>query len=171
MSQASSIVAPPPAQLELAPQPLNGFAVMHLAKHAKLPSGLGAVSSAAMLNRLVAVDSAGTVFFSQDGGNRWETVKARWSGKAIQVQAPPQGLYRPRAADTTATAETAPPADKNAGNGIVETPLAASAPPSDTTPIAANSKAVPPIPAMLFRLVTDRRQTWVSTDGKVWHEQ
>lgn len=168
LSQAASIAAPP-ARLELAPQPVNGFAVMHLAKHAKLPSGLGAVSSAAILNRLLAVDSAGAVFLSQDGGKHWETVNAQWSGKAIQVQAPPQGPYRPRAADTTATAETAHGPDKSAGS-VVEAPVAAPPPPSGTTPIAA-SKAVPPIPAMLFRLVTDRRQTWVSADGKLWREQ
>ncbi len=172
MSQASSVAAPPPARLELAPQPLNGFAAMHLAKRVKLPSGLTTVSSAALLNRLLAVDSAGAVFLSQDAGKHWETVNAQWSGRAIQVQAPPQGLYRPKAANAATTAETAPAPD-NSVNHVSEQPPAPPPPPpaSDTTPAAARAKAAPPIPAMLFRLVTDRHQTWVSVDGKVWREQ
>ena len=152
----TTIAAALPPQPELAPQPLNGFAAMHLAKRAKLPSGLGAVSSAALLNRLLAVDSAGAVFLSQDAGKHWEAVGVQWRGKAIQVQAPPQGLNRSGAADAASSEQSPAP------------PLP---PPAGATQDADKANAVPPIPAMLFRLVTDRRQTWVSTDGEVWREQ
>ncbi len=131
-----------------APQPLN-VAPMLAARPVNLPSGKSAVSSAALLNRLLAVDSAGSVFLSQDAGKHWETVDPKWTGKAIQVEARPQNPHR--LSNTEVSVEPATP--------------------SPQPPVDAAAKAVPPLPPMLFRLVTDRRQTWVSTDGRVWHEQ
>jgi hypothetical protein len=164
-----------PAPTQLAPQPLNGFRVMPLARHAKLPSGLNAVSSATMLNQLLAVDSAGTVFLSQDAGKHWEPVRPQWSGKAIAVQAPAQGLYQlmpaagPESLDRASIA-TPPAEEKRAGPNVNAT--VSSPPPSPASaPVVTTTGAAPPIPAMLFKLVTDRHQTWVSADGKVWHEQ
>ena len=164
-----------PAPTQLAPQPLNGFRVMPLARRAKLPSGLNTVSSATMLNQLLAVDSAGTVFLSQDAGKHWEPVRPQWSGKAIAVQAPAQGLYqlmpaaRPESLDRASIA-TPPAEEKRAGPNVNAT--VSSPPPSPASaPLVTTTGAAPPIPAMLFKLVTDRHQTWVSADGKVWHEQ
>jgi hypothetical protein len=164
------------AGMELAPQQVNGFAVMRLAKHKKLPSGLSPVSAATLLNRLLAVDSAGSVFLSPDAGKHWETVTAQWSGKAIQVQAPPQDLYRIRAAGAPVetASEEAPAPDANAKSVSAQPALPAPSPPppaADSTPVTAKAKAAPSIPAMLFRLVTDHHQTWVSVDGKLWHLQ
>lgn len=141
----------------------NGFAMMRLARRARLPSGLHAVSSAAMLNRLVALDSAGAVFLSADGGKHWEAVTAPWSGKAIAVQAPPGQLYRvstaPKPSEPVSLAE---PAAADAERKQQEEPSA---------PVSLQSKAAPPAAPMLFKLVTDHHQTWVSSDGKVWREQ
>ena len=142
--QPEAVLRPAPAAKVSAaaaspsPQPLSGFAPVRLSTPLNLPSGLGAVSSAAMLNRLLAVDTAGAVFLSQDAGKHWESVNAQWTGKAIQVHAPPPDIYRLRTADAAASVEPAP---------------------------------APQPPAMLFRLLTDRRQTWVSADGKVWRRQ
>lgn len=153
--QTLAVNAAPPQQetapqAELTPQELNGLAILRVAKHLKLPSGLNSVSSAAMLDRLVAVDSAGSVFLSRDAGLHWEAVRAQWSGKAIAVQAPSRGLYLVK-----------PPAESGAIEATTQPRPAPTAP----------AEAAPPVPAMLFRLTTDRHQTWVSADGKTWHEQ
>ncbi len=142
----------------------NAYAMMRFARRAKLPSGLNAVSSAAMLNRLLAVDSAGSVFLSQDGGKHWEAVLATWSGKALEVEAPPERLYRLSTTIVSVTAESAPPAES--------APVAADKPENIPSPTATSTpEPPPPAPAMLFRLVTDRHKTWVSADGRIWREQ
>ncbi len=139
----------------------NGFAMMHLARRAKLPSGLHAVSSAAMLNRLVALDSAGALFLSADGGKHWEPVTAQWTGKALQVQAPPDRLYSAGAETSQAVSL---PETASVDREQKETPQA-------PLPAALDANAGPPAPPKLFKLVTDRHQTWISADGKVWREQ
>src|SRR3954451_21615667 len=103
---ATEIGAPASPRAELAPQPMNGPPVMRLAWRTKLPSGLNSVSSAALLNRLLAVDSAGGVFLSQNGGKRWEPVPPHWTGKAVQVQAPSHGLYTLTSATGTQASES-----------------------------------------------------------------
>jgi len=47
------------SKMVITPDASNGYAMMRLARRARLPSGLNAVSSAAIMNRLLAVDSAG----------------------------------------------------------------------------------------------------------------
>lgn len=165
-------------QAELTPQALNGLAILRLAKHLKLPSGLNSVSSAAMLDRLVAIDSSGSVFLSRDAGLHWEAVRAQWSGKAIEVQAPARTMHLFKPPDQPAAIETttqpAPASTDEAANErvTVSAPFPPPAPAPATPPAAlANIKAAPPIPALLFRLTTDRHQTWVSADGKTWREQ
>jgi len=167
-----------PSSVQLAPQPLNGLAVMQVARHAKLPSGLNTVSSAAMLNTLLAVDSAGALFFSQDAGKHWEAVRPQWRGKAIAVQAPPQGLYQltpAAAAESLDRASIVAPAaqEKRARpnvNAAVSSPPPP--PPAHVSGPAVTATGVDPsIPAVLFKLITDRHQTWISADGKVWREQ
>jgi hypothetical protein len=169
------------------PEPVNGFALMRLARKTKLPSGLDSVSSAALLNRLVALDSAGSVFLSQDGGQHWEAVKAQWNGKALAVQSPPQPMHPLLSVTGSRHPEPAGgrvevPATSNPEEGANAAPLppppaAANSASADNIPRAtsaataadkitatARSKA----PEMLFRLVTDRHEVWVSVDGKVW---
>jgi hypothetical protein len=152
------------SRIAMTPEPANSFALLRLARRAKLPSGRNAVSSAAMLNRLVAVDSAGSVFLSQDAGKNWEAVPAMWSGKALEVEAPPQHVYR---LSTTMLSEHPEPAPADAPvPADNEEKLKAS-----SATATAKPGAPPPAPAMLFRLVTDRHKTWVSADGKIWREQ
>ena len=161
---------------ELAPQPTE-FALMGLSRRAKLPSGLNSVSSAALLSRLVAVDSAGSVFFSQDGGKRWETVPAQWGGKALVVKAPPLTLQKLE----TATEVNRPPVSAEAPLASSAAQVAIPAPTTPPSPTGANgaaankplppAKAAPRAPELLFRLVTDRHEVWVSADGKAWRRQ
>jgi hypothetical protein len=46
-----------------------------------LPSRLAALSTASNGSRTVAIDSAGTLFFSKDKGQHWRSVVAVWSGR------------------------------------------------------------------------------------------
>ncbi len=56
----------------------------------ELPSHLQTVSSYAQGKRMVAADSAGTVFFSKDTGRHWTAVKSPWGGHVLRVGAPGQ---------------------------------------------------------------------------------
>ncbi len=155
MAAASS---QPPAQYDVMPQPLNGLTALRLTKHLKLPSGLASISSAAVFNRLLAVDSAGSLFLSVDAGKHWDTVPVQWAGKAIEVHALPQA-YLDAPAPTASSSETI---------SITATPPPPAPPPATQS---VSVEAVPPMPAMLFRLVNDRHHIWFSTDGKTWREQ
>ena len=145
---------------------LHGVAMMRLAGRTTLPSGLNSVSSAVLLNRLVAVDSAGSVFLSQDGGKHWESVHPQWTGKAIAVEAPPEGVYRVNA---SARVEASDPAR-------LEAPRAVPGEKSQSGELAPSPRPLTPgtfatIPPMQFKLITDRHQSWVSSDGKIWRGQ
>jgi hypothetical protein len=104
----------------------------------RLPSGLHAVSIAHAERRILAVDEAGTLYFSKDSGEKWEKVKRQWLGRVVAVR---------RHEDGTGAAETAP-APESAG--VITSPGAVSHP--DT----------------VFELVNDKSQVWVSQDGKIW---
>lgn len=164
-------------QADLVSQPNGQLPVLRVAKRAKLPSGLNTVSSAVLLNRLLAVDSAGSVFLSQDGGRGWEPVFAQWTGKAIEVQAPPHGLYHLMAASHDRSRETAGPDQASLNPSPSEAVKNAPAPPpslsvrNSSPALAKKAEAAPPRPAMLFKLVTDHHEVWVSADGKTWREQ
>jgi hypothetical protein len=62
-----------------------------LAKAAKfiLPSGLGVLSEASEGPKRIALDTAGSLFISEDGGKHWLAVKASWTGRAIAVRTQP----------------------------------------------------------------------------------
>ena len=85
-------------QIEVMPQPVNGLATLRLLTHPRLPSGLNAVSSAVILDRILAVDPEGALFLSRDATKHWERVPIQWTGKAVAVQAPPRELYPMNAA-------------------------------------------------------------------------
>jgi hypothetical protein len=171
-------------QIELLPQPVNGLAALRLTSHPRLPSGLSAISSAVMLNRILAVDPDGAVFLSSDATKHWERVPIQWTGKAVAVLAPPRELYPMNAAaQNDATLHTSPvaavsmmppppaptPGAPPPTDQAMATPTAGSASPAPVPPPAAD--AAPAMPGMLFKLINDRHQTWVSADGKVWREQ
>jgi hypothetical protein len=171
--------------MELAPQPVNGLAALRLTSHLRLPTGLNAVSSAVMLDRILAVDPDGAVFLSRDAAKHWDRVPVQWTGKAVSVQAPPQEFHplssaaqkngaphtSPVAAvsinpEPPAPAPAVPPPPVQSMNAA-EQAAAASGPP----PFPASADAARPMPGMLFKLINDHHQTWVSADGKVWRRQ
>jgi hypothetical protein len=175
---ASQIASLSQADTAASSQQMDGLTMMRLAGHVKLPSGLNTVSSAAAVNRMVALDAAGGLFLSQDGGARWTPVTQTWTGKAVEVRAPVfkgaraflpvRTVPRLQGPESAAASAPAPPAP-SASAGNAQTAPATS--PPETAKAASKSKAAPPVLAPLFRLVTDRREVWVSADGTVWRRQ
>jgi hypothetical protein len=53
-----------------------------------LPSGLPATTTVTRGKVMLAVDSAGTLFFSGNTGKNWKAVKPFWSGKVIDLASP-----------------------------------------------------------------------------------
>jgi hypothetical protein len=171
-------------QVELMPQPVNGPAALRLTSHPRLPSGLSAVSSAVMLDRTLAVDPEGTVFLSRDATKHWERVPIQWTGKAVSVQAPPRELHP---LNSAAAKDAAPHTSPVASISIVPAPPApgpATPPPPVQSPATPTPGSAPPapgpppspadalaLPGMLFKLINDQHETWVSADGKVWQPQ
>jgi len=94
------------------------------AKTSALPSNLGVVSEAALGKKMIALDTAGSVFASDDAGKHWAPVKMEWTGRAVTVKAAP-------------------------ASGLL-------------------TGSVLSQPAAHFELVTDKLETWISTDGKSW---
>jgi hypothetical protein len=181
-------------QMELMPAG-NGLATLQVISHPRLPSGLNPVSSAVMLDRVVAIDSAGSVFLSRDAAKHWEPVPVQWTGKAIAVQAPPRPLHPfsravnqetilhttsavtpatgasgPALPPASASAEPPPPATASEGQSR-EAASDKIAPPAPGPSPPAQASAGPTMPGMLFRLSNDRHETWVSADGRIWRPQ
>jgi hypothetical protein len=170
----------------MVPRSANGLVALHLPKHYRLPSGLDSVATAALLNRLVAVDAQGVVFRSEDAGKNWLPVPRQWSGKAVDVEAGrsvPVGFLLPPAEDLSVSSQAVPEAklDLNPGAGLEAGSAAISAPQppapnpeSSAAPAApfspANGGPLPP-PPLFFKLTTNRHQVWISADGKSWHKQ
>jgi Putative zinc-finger len=171
-------------QIEGMPQPVNSLATLRLISHPRLPSGLNAVSSAVILDRILAVDPEGAVFLSRDATKHWERVPIQWTGKAVSVQAPPRKLYPLNAAaQEDPTLHTSPVASVSV-MPAPPAPVPATPPSADqspATPTAGSESPAPgpppppadalALPGMLFKLTNDHHQTWVSTDGKVWRQQ
>lgn len=84
----------PPAQvnsLESPAAPPEGLFATRLAAPAPLPSGKPLRSTASLGRRRIAVDAAGDVFLSEDGGAHWSPVARQWSGQAVSVTTKPFG--------------------------------------------------------------------------------
>ena len=56
-----------------------------------LPSGLGVLATASEASRIVALDTAGALFLSEDGGKRWQSIPSQWTGQALIVRTRPVG--------------------------------------------------------------------------------
>lgn len=104
-----------------------------------LPSNLSPVSIAIADHRMLAIDEAGALFFSDDSGSTWKSVPQQWTDRAIQVHKQTAGQ---------AGAEQAP-----AIGGVSNT--------------AAEAGGIPAA-ATVFELLNDKGQVWLSTDGKTW---
>ncbi|MFY9854639.1 MAG: hypothetical protein WAK26_12260 [Terracidiphilus sp.] len=68
---------------------IAGSAASRNANQPTLPGGLAAISTATVRERTLAIDSAGALFLSEDGGKQWEPVAQQWTGRvvALRIQA------------------------------------------------------------------------------------
>ena len=128
-----------PRQLTVSPEDETAA---HNALGKILPSGLPAIATASASHHLLALDSAGALFLSEDAGAVWEPVSTQWTGRAVLVLAP----------------QTAP----NQASGLAIAGRAAAGQPSQ----GAAAPAAPP-PA-LFEIVNDQGIHWTSGDGRIW---
>jgi hypothetical protein len=123
--------------------------------YTKLPNGLTAVSTAAVFtaatqHRLVALDTAGTLFRSEDEGTTWQPISIQWTGRPLQVR-----TLQMSASPTPASPGPASPrSDSGASSSLVSCPTCAS------TSIFS--------PEVKFELITDAVSTFTSTDGLTW---
>jgi hypothetical protein len=85
-----------PPMLETSDAALGGLALRVYAREAPLPSGLPALSTVSRGRLALALDTANTLFLSDDGGRRWQPVPAKWKGRAVSVKlaTAPAGLAR-----------------------------------------------------------------------------
>jgi Putative zinc-finger len=150
-SASGKISSQPP---ELRPKLLGGFAGIMASRTAiaagpigpvHLPSGLAALSIASANHRFLAIDKAGSLFVSDDGGTTWKSVAIQWTGRAISV-----------------LVQKAPVATINAAMQA----QSASSASADNEPSAAAGSATPP--STSFEIVNDNGDKWWSTDGLLW---
>ncbi|HEY5330394.1 MAG TPA: carboxypeptidase regulatory-like domain-containing protein [Acidobacteriaceae bacterium] len=52
----------------------------------RLPSHLAIASTITRANRMLALDTAGALFLSKDGGRHWKAVAAQWQGRAVKIE-------------------------------------------------------------------------------------
>ena len=109
------------------------------AKQIHLPSDLPVISSTSTGPLILAIDKARTLFLSEDQGDTWERVKKQWKGRAAEVT---------QQSATNAGAQSTPAA---------ETETAPNSPTDSSNP-----------PTVIFELLNDHSQAWVSTDGRTW---
>jgi hypothetical protein len=108
-------------------------------KQPSLPSHRSAVSTIASARQVLAIDTAGSLFRSNDAGVTWQPIAAQWPGRAVKLQlTPPPVVHQlAKAMDSGAAIPAA--------------------------------KATPAAPAQpMFELTTDTGETWTSTDGQTW---
>ena len=79
--------AQPAARFAKRKQPPATTIVSSAMKAIHLPSGLPAVSMAAVGHRTIAIDEAGTLFLREDAGKQWRIVTRQWTGLAVAVRA------------------------------------------------------------------------------------
>jgi hypothetical protein len=104
-----------------------------------LPSGLAVLSSASLGHRILVIDTAGTVFLTEDSRENWRRIARQWAGRAVLV----------RAQSVSMQAAAAPAS----GSAASSSGTAQSIAPSVT----------------IFEIVNDKNQVFQSADGIIWN--
>ncbi|WP_348263319.1 zf-HC2 domain-containing protein [Telmatobacter sp. DSM 110680] len=98
--QVAVLPTPAPASSRVSSVPLTGEYHGTLSSAAAkqkaiqkiiLPSGLGVLATASEASRIVALDTAGALFLSEDGGKNWQSIPSQWTGRALLVRTRPVG--------------------------------------------------------------------------------
>jgi len=146
-ASAAAAAKSPAAFAKMAPRPLTvtpeDETAAHNALGKVLPTGLPAIASASASHHLLAIDSAGALFLSEDAGAVWEPVSSQWTGRAVLVLSP----------------QAAP--DQTRGLAIMGRATA-------DQPAPAAAPAPAPVPPALFEIVNDQGIHWTSSDGRSW---
>jgi hypothetical protein len=108
-------------------------------KQPSLPSHLPALSTISNARQELAVDTAGSLFRSEDAGVSWQPVPVQWTGRALKLQLTPPPNTHTLAKSSNSVAATA------------------------TTKPAPTAAAQP-----TFELTNDTGIVWISTDGQTW---
>jgi hypothetical protein len=111
--------------------------------YTRLPNGLTAVSTVSALHRLLALDTSGALFRSEDSGATWTVIPQQWQSRALEVRI------------------HASTADKSFPASSASTDQA-------KTNQSKTDKAKLLVAAPSFEIVTADGSTWISTDGAVW---
>jgi hypothetical protein len=142
--------APRAALARMAPRPLavspEDESAARNTLQRTLPSGLPAISAVSANHHLLALDSAGTLFLSDDAGLVWEAVPQSWPGRAMRISI----LSFP-------------------SNAMMDTPSSSAG--SSPHPPNAQSQTQPQQPLLRFEIVTDLGARWTSFDGRIWKTQ
>jgi len=87
---AHSVDSTPVAQL-----PINGRSLpaLPLGTTHTLPDGSNPVSLAVKARLVAAVDSAGALFRSEDGGKSWKRINGKWKGRIVRVAVNAKGAF------------------------------------------------------------------------------
>jgi hypothetical protein len=90
----------------------NGYIAS--AKVHALPNHLGIASTIARGNQMLALDTAGALFLSNDAGRHWKAVATKWAGRAVKVEL---ASFRPQPSGSLA--QLSMDADSNASSTII----------------------------------------------------
>jgi hypothetical protein len=112
---------------------------LRMKKQPSLPSHLPALSTISNARQELAVDTAGSLFRSEDAGVSWQPVPVQWTGRALKLQLTPPPNTHTLAKSSNSVAATA------------------------TTKPAPTAAAQP-----TFELTNDTGIVWISTDGQTW---
>jgi hypothetical protein len=107
-----------------------------------LPSKLPALMVVGDAGLTLAIDAAGALFRSDDGGATWQPIRVQWQGRALTLR-----LTQPRTAARQAAKSTVNAAE------------------------AGQQASTPTSPAAAFELTTDSGAVYTSTDGQTWRVQ
>jgi hypothetical protein len=89
----------PPPQLSEVPATGQNLALSSViegqlkkAPKVTLPNGVEALSVASAEKRIVAIDTSGALFLSEDNGRHWQPVPTQWTGRAVLVRNSQSGI-------------------------------------------------------------------------------
>lgn len=122
----------------VAPRASAGLAEAKKPGLTMLPGGLPLVSTAAAGRTTLAIDAVGALFLSSDLGKTWEPVEATWKGKATKVR-----LAQPAQGAFGVGGHLFKGAKEKSANGVSTLNV-------------------------LFEIVNDKNDVWISADGKTW---
>jgi hypothetical protein len=122
--------------------------------HILLPGGATATSSALAEHRLLALDSRGRLYSSENSGLTWQNVSPQWTGHAMTVR-------------TWAATK----ADSSYMQSFAAGSAASKPDASDKLKDGDSASSKKKTHAPVFELVNDAGAIWTSTDGKTWKAQ